>query len=145
MAWLEQAPRDFGDLHATIDTTFLLFNLIFSYTQSKGISQGTNKGSTIRTCIDEFEVRYSTIELYPYNKINLSLSLSSTLQSPRPHVRKRWGRAKRVVKRWGQGLRGDRTLNQQICNPCVVPYYRLSPILVFNISNTKRVELIYIN
>lgn len=81
MAWFEQAPRDFGDLHATIDTTFLLFNLIFSYTQSKGISQGTNKGSTIRTCIDEFEVRYSTIELYPYNKM-ISFFYSC------PHVRK---------------------------------------------------------
>ena len=26
MAWFEQAPRDFGDLHATIDTTFLVIN-----------------------------------------------------------------------------------------------------------------------
>ena len=25
MPWLEQGPRDFGDLHATIDTTFLLY------------------------------------------------------------------------------------------------------------------------
>ena len=60
MAWLEQAPRDFGDLHATIDTTFLVINYSYSLTVQ-------NKDSTIRTCIDEFEVRYSTIELYPYN------------------------------------------------------------------------------
>lgn len=49
------------------------YYLTFSYTVL-GLSQGINKGSTIRTCIDEFEVRYSTIELYPYTNINLSLS-----------------------------------------------------------------------
>ena len=63
MAWFEQAPRDFGDLHATIDTTFLIINFIL-YLFSLTVQ---NKDSTIRTCIDEFEVRYSTIELYPYN------------------------------------------------------------------------------
>jgi hypothetical protein len=52
MARFERAPRDFGDLHATIDTTLLLMLNKF-------------KDSTNRTCIDEFEVRYSTIELYP--------------------------------------------------------------------------------
>lgn len=57
-----------------------------------------NRGNTNRTCIGEFEVRYSTFELYPLALI---------------------------------GLRGDRTLNQQICNPCVVPYYRLSPLYIY--------------
>ena len=69
------------------------------YYQSPCLS--TYKGSMIRTCIDEFEVRDSTIELCPFSTTNL-------------------------------GLRGDRTLNQQICNPCVVPYYRLNPIQVTN-------------
>jgi hypothetical protein len=33
----------------------------------------------------------------------------------------------KINKKPKVGPRGDRTLNQQICNPCVVPYYRLSP------------------
>jgi hypothetical protein len=59
MARFEQAPQDFGDLSATVNTTFLGTQHIDSN------MLGFYKGNTNRTCIYEFEVRYSTIELYP--------------------------------------------------------------------------------
>lgn len=97
MAWFEQAPRDFGDLHATIDTTFLIINLSYMFFHLLS-----------KTRIARFEHALTNLKfaILPLNYTLIYI-----------------------------GLRGNRTLNQQICNPCVVPYYRLSPTLTLKESN----------